>query len=198
MQNSFQDSLKNRIQIRKELQQVLTPGRMEHVLGVEYTSALLADSVGISGEQAALAGLLHDCAKQYSDEELLAYAKEKKVEISESEWAMPQLLHAKCGAVLAREKYGVTDSEILDAIRTHTTGCPDMTRLQQIVYVADYLEPNRMHVAELPELRRMAFREFDECFFRIVTMTLHYLTQSHSIIDPLTEATYLYYKERRE
>ena len=93
------------LRIEKELQDVLKKKRYAHTLGVRYTAAALAMRHGCSIEQAQMAGLLHDCAKGYSGEELLALASEYKLEISKAEMENPHLLHAKVGAYLAEHKY---------------------------------------------------------------------------------------------
>ena len=180
-------------EIKYSLQNRLSARRYEHTLGVEYTCCALAIRYGADMEQARLAGLLHDCAKHYSGERLLKKCEEYKLPVSEYEKAFPELLHAKVGAYLAKEKYGIEDEEILRAIDCHTTGKPDMTLLEKILYIADYMEPNRDRAPGLKEIRTLAFTDLDACLLRILSGTLHYLKSRGSIIDPQTEATYNFY-----
>ena len=92
-------------------------------------------------------------------------------------------------------EYGIEDEDILNAIRWHTTGRPEMTKLDKIIYIADYIEPNRNHAPNLDELRRLAMVDLDECLYAILKATLAYLETKSDIIDPMTEQTYLYYKK---
>ena len=98
-------------------------------------------------------------------------------------------------AVHAKELYGVEDEEILSAIRFHTTGKPDMTTLEKIIFIADYIEPGRDKAANLQEIRRMSFVDIDEAMYMILRDTLDYLSSGDGEKDDMTEKTYIYYKE---
>ena len=137
--------------IRKKLKDELSKSRYEHTLGVEFTSAAMAMKFGADIEKAQLAGLLHDCAKCIDDEEKLDECKKYGVDISDVERRNPFLIHSKLGAVYAKEKYGVDDEEILSAITYHTTGRPDMSFIEKIVFIADYIEPGRNKAKNLVE-----------------------------------------------
>lgn len=186
------------LRIEKELQDVLKKKRYSHTLGVRYTAAALAMRHGCSIEQAQMAGLLHDCAKGYSGEELLAMASKYKLEISKAEMENPHLLHAKVGAYLAEHKYGVKDQEILSAIRFHTTGKPDMTMLEKIIFIADYIEPNRKMLDGLPQCRALAFEDLDMAMYQILKNTLDYLRGQGDMgtIDETTQSAYEYYRKK--
>lgn len=183
----------NRIPYRRQLEEILTENRLEHSLGVEYTAAALAMRYGADMEQAALAGLLHDCAKGLSDQEQISLALENGLSVSPAEYKNPQLLHAGVGAVLAEKKYGIRDEELLSAIRWHTTGRPGMTLLEKIIYIADYIEPSRSRAPHLEQVRKLAFQDLDQCLLMILKDTIHYLEETASVIDPLTRETYQYY-----
>lgn len=181
------------IEMKEKLMDKLTGKRYEHTLGVEYTSCALAMRYGADVEKARVAGLLHDCAKHMTGEKLLKKCRKHDMPVNKEEEAFPELLHAKVGAYLAEHKYGVTDEEILSAITWHTTGHPDMTLLEKIVYIADYIEPNRDQAPRLPELRELAFQDIDQCLIQILSGTLSYLKEKGGVIDPATNATYEYY-----
>ena len=181
-------------EMKYSLQNRLSKHRYEHTLGVEYTCCSLAMRYGADMEQARIAGLLHDCAKHYSGEKLIEKCGQYNLPISSYEKAFPELLHAKVGAYLAKEKYGIEDQAILDAIDCHTTGKPDMTLLEKILYIADYMEPNRDRAPHLKEIRELAFSDLDACLLKILSGTLNYLREKGSVIDPQTEATYEFYK----
>ena len=181
--------------IRKAMEKSLDSKRYEHTLGVEYTAAALAMRYGASIQDAQLAGLLHDCAKCLSDEKRLSICEKHNISISEYERRNPSLLHAKVGSFLAMEEYEITDSDVIHAILNHTTGRPGMSLLEKIIFVADYIEPNRKQAPNLAEIRQLAFRDLDKALLRILEDTLEYLKRVNDVIDPMTEKTYQFYKE---
>lgn len=185
-------------EIQEKLKKALDEPRYTHTMGVMYTAGSLAKEFDYPVEKAMLAGLLHDCAKCITHEEKIRLCKEHDIEISEAEYANLSLLHAKAGAILARTVYGITDFDILEAIMVHTTGKPYMSFLDKIIYIADYIEPNRDKAPRLAELRKLAFCDIDACLAEILYDTLTYLKKCGGVIDPLTEATYEFYKEYRK
>ncbi len=189
--------MKEQIQeLQKKMKKKLDDYRYEHTLGVMYTSAALAMCHGEDLEQALLAGLLHDCAKCYSDEKKFELCEEYHVSLSEIEKINTALIHAKLGAALAREKYGIESESVIDAILTHTTGAPGMKPLQQIVFIADYIEPHRDRAGRLEEIRGMAFKDLDRACEMILSDTLQFLSGSAKAVDPLTRETYKYYHQK--
>lgn len=177
------------------LQKVLDSHRYVHTMGVMYTAASLAMRYNENLEKSMLAGLLHDCAKGYSNKKKLELCRQFFLPISDAEEKNPGLLHAKLGAYLAETQYHVHDEYILDAIRYHTTGRPNMTLLDKMVYVADYIEPHRCEAPNLAEIRQLAFQDIDKCLYRILEDSLDYLKTSKEVVDPMTQQTYNYYKE---
>lgn len=182
-------------QIEKKLEKELDKKRFIHTKGVAYTAVSLAMAHGESLHDAYLAGLLHDCAKCIPAEDKLTLCRKYKLTLSEAEQANPDLLHAKLGAVIAKEKYDIQNDDILNAICYHTTGKPDMTELEKIIYIADYMEPNRKMLDGLKEVRQMAFRDLNQAMVMISHHILQYLQEKQVFIDPLTKETYDYYKE---
>ncbi|MBQ6230088.1 MAG: bis(5'-nucleosyl)-tetraphosphatase (symmetrical) YqeK [Eubacterium sp.] len=175
----------------------LTEKRLIHSFGVEYTAACLAMRYKADIQKARIAGLLHDNAKCLPTEDKLKKCEKFKLPINDFERANPDLLHGKLGAYYAREKYGVSDEEILDAITYHTTGRPAMTLMDKIIFVADYIEPNRKVIFELPQIRKEAFVDIDATVLHILKNTLEYLDGKTDIIDEMTEETYKYYLKLR-
>lgn len=194
---SKKDTLHEMIHLRKEMEKALENKRYEHTLGVAFTAVSLAMRYGYDLKKAQTAGLLHDCAKNMSNEKRLHICHKHNIEITPSEEKNPFLLHAKVGSYLAKKDYGIDDPEILDAITWHTTGRPGMTELDKIIYIADYIEPGRNQAPNLDEIRRLAFQDLDECLYRILQDTLNYLNASDMDIDETTNETYQYYKELR-
>ena len=174
------------LEIRKHLKKKLDPLRFEHTLGVTYTCQALAMRYGYDLYKAGLAGLLHDCAKRYDNETMMTKCLKREIPVTDSEVRDPSLLHAKLGAYFAKEKYGVEDEEILNAIACHTTGRSNMTLLDKILYVADYIEPNRYKAAELPKMRKLAFENLDLACLSIMESILRYLESTNCPIDPIT------------
>ena len=182
--------------LRKAMEKALTPKRYEHTLGVAYTAAALAMRYDADVKKAQTAGLLHDCAKNLSNEKRIRICRKNNLTMTAAEQRDPFLLHAKVGSFLAKEKYGIRDPEILDAIACHTTGRPNMTVLDKILYIADYIEPCRNQAPDLPEIRRLAFEDLDRCLLRILEDTLQYLSESEAECDELTQQAYEYYSPR--
>lgn len=185
-------------EIRKKLKKELDKGRYEHTKGVMYTAGCLAMAHGYSVDNAMLAGLLHDCAKCIPNNEKIALCEKNHILISPVEYESPYLLHAKLGAYLAEKTYGVSNPEILHAIKVHTTGEPDMSLLDKIIYIADYIEPGRDKAPNLGEVRQIAFRDLDACMAQILRDTLMYLSGRGGSIDATTRMTYEFYKQYLE
>ncbi|MBR4027145.1 MAG: bis(5'-nucleosyl)-tetraphosphatase (symmetrical) YqeK [Lachnospiraceae bacterium] len=185
------------IELQKKLKKALDKSRFEHTMGVMYTAGCMAMAFEYSVEKAMLAGLLHDCAKCISNEEKINLCKKYDVLITSAEWESPCLLHAKAGAILAEELYGIKDPEILHAIKVHTTGEPDMSLLDKIIYIADYIEPGRDKAPRLEYIRKLAYQDINLCMSEILYDTMCYLNSKKGIIDPTTELTYRFYEQYR-
>lgn len=182
--------------LKKDLKKEMDDSRFEHTLGVMYTCGALAMRYGCDLDKAMLAGLMHDCAKCMPNAKKLKMAEKHHLEITELERKNPFMLHAKLGAFLARKKYDIEDEVILNAIRWHTTGRPEMTLLDKIVYIADYIEPKRDKAPHLPMIRQKAFVDLDEALVMILRDTLGYLGDSPEHVDSMTKKTYDYYIQK--
>ena len=183
---------------RKEMQDALKSDRFDHTLGVAYTAANMAAIFDADNQKALIAGYLHDCAKNLDHEDQIRICKKNGVEITEVERRNPSLIHAKAGMCLARTKYGIEDEEILNAIRWHTTGHPGMTTLEKIVFIADFIEPNRKPLEHMDIIRKEAFRDLDACMLLILRDTLNYLKNIDKECDSMTQDTYEYYLRKAE
>ena len=184
--------------IRKAMKKAQDARRYEHTLGVAYTATALAMRYGASLKDAEMAGLLHDCAKCLTDEKRLAICEKHNISINEIERRNPFLLHAKVGSYLAMEEFDVTSSDVINAILNHTTGRPGMSLLEKIIYVADYIEPNRKQAPNLTEVRKMAFIDLDQTLVMILKDVLEYLESTEGEVDPMTRKTYEYYAGKGE
>lgn len=185
--------------IHRLLKDNLKPKRLRHTIGVVDVAVLLAQKWGCDLEKARIAALLHDCAKYLDYEAKCSLCAKYGVAVKDIEKANPELLHAKAGALLAYDKYNIKDNDILSAIFYHTTGKPNMSLIEQIIYVADYIEPNRKHSQSLPEYRKMAMIDLNKVTAYILKDTTEYLNSSdqraNQLIDPMTQETYEYYKK---
>ena len=182
--------------LQKHMKEELTEDRFEHTLGVMYTAEALAMRYGVDMNKAAVAGLLHDCAKCIPNNQKIKLCKKHDIEITEMEKKNPSLLHAKLGAYMAKKAYGVSDEEILSAIRWHTTGKPDMTMLDIIIYMADYIEPNRDKAPNLKEIRKLCFDNIELALYEVLKGTLEYLSSKPDAIDPMTKTSFEYYQNK--
>lgn len=183
------------IKMQKKLAKYLDEDRFAHTLGVMYTCASLAMVHGYDLEDAQVAGLLHDCAKCIPNKKKLKLCSQHNISVTAFEEEHPFLLHAKLGAYIARKKYDITDEEILSSITYHTTGRREMSLLEKIVYIADYIEPMRNKAPNLDKIRKLAFQDLDECLYEILKDTLEYLDENPQNVDSTTKEAFSYYKE---
>ena len=145
--------------------------RIPHVLGTEETAAALARRWGADEEEARRAALLHDCTKKLDREQHLEICRQYGIPLDPEEQREEKLLHALTGAAAARHQFGVSP-QVESAIRWHTTGKADMTTLEKIIYLADYIEPTR-DFCDLTELRELAFQDLDRAMLLGLTMAVH-------------------------
>lgn len=186
--------------IQEILQDDLDYDRYWHTISVAFTASALAMRYNFdSPDRAEIAGLLHDCAKCIPDEDILPLCDEYGIILNEFEINNHGLIHGKLGAEIAADKFGVLDREIQDAIRTHTTGMPNMSMLQKIIYIADYIEPNRDDIIpHIEYIRNLAFTDIDKAVCVISKQVLEHLESKGKEIDPATRATYDFYRKLTE
>lgn len=145
-----------RDEIAEKLIGMISEHRYIHSLGVEQTAAHLAALYGADEAKCIIAGLAHDCAKSLSTDEQLAAVSRGGIVLYDGEERIGDVLHAPAGAVIAKEAFGIEDPDILSAIRYHTIGNEHMTLIEAIIYVADYIEPNRREHDGLQKVRDLA------------------------------------------
>ncbi len=149
-------------QLCEKLKAMLTEKRYQHSLGVMDTALQLALRYGCDTGKAKLAGLLHDCAKNYDVPEMLTLCEQYGVVLDKVTAITPGLIHQVLGAEMARREFGAHDEEVLSAIRCHTTGKPDMSLLEKILYLADFTEPGREWFEGLDALRELTASNLDD------------------------------------
>jgi predicted HD superfamily hydrolase involved in NAD metabolism len=175
--------------MRHELQKRLKKERFAHSVGVANTALKLAKKFGVDERKAYVAGLLHDCAREFENDQLKDEATKRGIEIGEVESSMPLLLHSYIGAKMISEIYDVHDEEIAQAIYRHTVGARDMTPLDKIIYFADMIEPNRNYpgVEKLRELAEKS-NNLDEIILTALNESIIFVTQKNSLVHPDTIA----------
>ena len=171
-------------QLRPVALSYLKHKRIPHVLGTEQEAIRLAQRYGADVEKARVAALLHDCTKKLSMEEQLALCEKYGIQLDELEQKALKLLHSKTGAAIAKDVFGV-DEEIYSAIWYHTTGHANMTRLEKIIYLADYIEPSR-DFPGVDELRSVCYEDLDRGLLKGLEMTIEEMT---AMGNPVHHAT---------
>ncbi len=182
----------SRARIIKRLKTELDQPRFDHTLGVEKTALALARKFKVSAKKAGLAALLHDYARKYDRPGLLKQARKFKLKIDAVSQQEPKLLHAELSARMAERDFGINDPDVLSAIRNHTLGQPGMSRLDQIIFLADHIEENR-NFDGVNRLRRLASRDLDQAMVASTANTLQYLLKKQLPIHPASIKTRNYY-----
>jgi predicted HD superfamily hydrolase involved in NAD metabolism len=172
------------------LQRAVPEKRFQHCLRVEVLAIALAQHHGLAVDQAQAAGLMHDLAKSFSAQKLLAIAAQEGWTLDQAEISFPHLLHAPVGAIVARDVFGIRESTILEAITNHTLGSPDMDNISCVVYLADALEPERGDTPELNCLRQLSFRDLPTAVYETCVFSLQHLLESGRTIHPQTILTH--------
>lgn len=159
------------------LKQNLSEERYLHTLGVAETAVELAKMFNLSEEKAYLAGLLHDCAKGFSNEKLLQIITDN-LSIDECEMINPKTYHAPVGAFVAEKEFCVTDEEILSAIRWHTIGKVEMSDFEKVIFIADKIENKTRPSSMINRIRPKLSLEngLDEALLECYKITINSLT----------------------
>lgn len=172
-------------EIIEKLKTMISERKMEHSLNVRDVAVKLAQHYGADIEKVRIAGILHDCAKGFQCDESLKRVKELGLELDKVTLKHHALLHAPLGAKIAQIEFGIEDDEILNAIKYHTTGNEDMTLIEKIVCLADYIEPGRSFKG-LDIIRDLAFVDIDMALVRAFGATIIFVVSKNYILHPTT------------
>ncbi|MCY7856441.1 bis(5'-nucleosyl)-tetraphosphatase (symmetrical) YqeK [Bacillus sonorensis] len=166
----------------------LTEQRYTHTVGVMETAVKLAERFGADVKKAETAAIFHDYAKFRPKEEMkqIILDENKSLEVLDFHH---ELWHAPAGASLVKTEVGITDEDVLSAIRYHTSGRPGMTLLEKIIYVADYIEPGRLFPG-VDEVRALAEENLDLALIQALKNTITFLLKKNQAVFPDTIATY--------
>ena len=183
--------------LRKKAWQMLDTRRIPHVAGCEEEAVCLAQRWGESPSAAAAAAILHDVTKRLSVKEQLDLVKQYELDCDDALLASPKLLHAVTGAAVAKGEFKMPDA-ICNAIRWHTTGKPEMTLLEKIIYLADYIEPTR-DFPGVEKLRKAAYEDLDSALALGLKMSLEEVSGGgvKPYIDTILASQY-YNEERKQ
>ena len=182
--------------LRQQVDPYMKPSRIPHIRGCEREAARLALGWGEREDLAAEAGILHDITKKLTGEEQLRLCEKYGIMTDNLEREMPSLLHARTGAYLARDLFGVSD-EVFDAIAWHNTGRPGMARLEKILWLADYTEPTR-DFPGVEDVRQLTSRDLDAALETALEMTLSHIRSTGGKIHPRTEETLNWLKTKEQ
>ena len=163
----------------------LRPARFRHCRDVSQTAVRLAERWDADIEKARLAGILHDCARNLKGEELLKTSRQFGMIPSPLELLQPALIHAPLGAIIAERRFGISEPQILQAIRRHTTGAPQMTLLDKVIYLSDCIEPGR-NFSGVRKIRDMAVEDLDAAVLLAYEHSILFVVANGGLLHPHT------------
>lgn len=184
----------SREQLINRVRETMSEARFKHVLGVEKTAIELAKLYGEDTEKVSVAALLHDIAKEQSDEEMRDLVISENLDLDLLQYGNA-IWHGPVGAVLARREYDVFDEDILGAIEQHTIAAPEMSLTAQIVFVADYIEPSR-DFPEVEEARAIAEESLEQAVKFEIRETIKHLIETEKKIYPKAIDSYNAWMEK--
>jgi predicted HD superfamily hydrolase involved in NAD metabolism len=171
--------------VRERLQSELDDQTLAHTERVAELAVKLANQHGVDPERAEIAALVHDIADNYSDQDLQVLAKRYGLDVHSTEARIPKLLHARVGAEILRREWGITDEELLDAVRNHITGGVHMSPLAKVLFVADKLEPERdRHYGGLDPIRELAMVNLDAAMLKLYAWRMDELIAADRPVHP--------------
>jgi predicted HD superfamily hydrolase involved in NAD metabolism len=172
-------------EMKEKLERVLSPKRYIHSINVMRTAMELADTYKEDREKAAVAGLLHDCARDVRGDELLALCSQYDIEVNELMRRQPELLHGPLGSRMAVTEFDVHDTAVLSAIGSHTLGKAGMSTLEKIILLADHIEPNR-NFPGVQEVRELACRDLNKALLIALDGTIQHVIAKGALVHPQT------------
>nr|WP_211295701.1 bis(5'-nucleosyl)-tetraphosphatase (symmetrical) YqeK [Planifilum fimeticola] len=177
----------NREKLMEAAKRQMPSSRWEHTLRVMETAAELARRTGADPEKADIAAILHDYCKFWPEDKQREWILRHRLPQDLLQYNK-ELWHAPVGAEAVREELGIDDEEVLNAIRSHTTGRPGMSLLEKVIFLADYIEPGRSF-SGVEEVRRLAREDLDRAILKALDNTIVYLVERGFKVYPLTILT---------
>ncbi len=176
------------IQLLEKVKKKIPTDKYRHSVGVAEAAGKLAQRHGVCEEKARISGLIHDYARHFDAETLLQTAFRFGIVGDEIQKKAPGLLHGPVGSKLAESELNISDSDIIRAVCFHTTGHPDMTVLDKIIYIADYIEEGRDYPG-VRELKNLSFQDLDRACLMGLENTIKFLINTGRLIHPITVET---------
>jgi len=167
------------------LRKNLSERRYEHTLGVSDTAVKLAERYGCDVQKARLAGLLHDCAREMDKGALLACIKAEGMEVDDISLAVKELLHGPAAVHICRKVFNIQDEDVLNAVRYHTVGREDMSVLEKIIYISDFIEPRR-NFEGVSQLRSLSEESLDMALQKALDLSISYVISKNGLIHTNT------------
>jgi len=185
--------------ISGKLRKTLSKKTYAHARGTAKTAVMLAGRFGADKNKAAIAGFLHDCAKDLGPLEMRAAVKKYRVKITRQEKKIPAIWHGFVAEKIAEKEFGVKDGQTLRAIKLHSTGGGRMGKLEKIIYVSDFIEPGREY-EESRELRKLLKKNItlDYLVYNVLKEKVKYLRQKELLIHPATKLLFNQIKKKRK
>lgn len=172
-------------QINTKLKKIMNEKRYQHSLRVSMVAEKIAEYYKLPSEKVKILGLLHDCAKDYSVDELKKLINKYNIRLDKVGGKIPKIWHAYVGAELAKEVFQINDEEMLDAIRYHSTASDKLSLIGKIIYIADKIEPDRGS-KKIKKLWELLKQDIDLAMLELINQELKYLISKNSIIHPDT------------
>jgi len=182
--------------LKEQMMLLLSPKRYIHSLAVAELGEQWAARHQLDAERAYMSGLLHDVARDMTDEQLLAAAEQYRIPMDPVKRSNPLILHAEVGACFAREEWQITDAQILEAMTRHTIPEPDMSDLAKLIYLADICEPNRRWWPGREILIRLAEQDLDQAMTFGLSETMEYLQEKGEVPHPHTLQVLEYFRNK--
>ncbi|SHI70139.1 bis(5'-nucleosyl)-tetraphosphatase (symmetrical) YqeK [Lutispora thermophila] len=167
--------------IDKYLKEHLSKKRYIHSLNVADIAASIAEHYDVDESKARLAGLIHDCSKEESYEDLVNYAQNCGFPVDEESYNIPEILHGPGSVYIARSIFGIDDVEVLSSVRYHVTGKENMTLMEKIVFIADYIEPSRKFDG-IDNIRDLVYQDIDKALLFAFDLTIKYIIDRKGLL----------------
>ena len=174
---------------KNELEKILSPKRFNHSVNVSLMAEKLAKNYGVDSEKAKVAGLLHDICKEKPDEENIEISKKNGYFAYSDKINSIKILHGPAASFFLKEKYGITDNEILNAVKYHTTGRKNMTLFEKIIFVADHISEERQW-PDVKELQKLAFEDINKVVLKKLSTAIQNCIDRHQSICENTMQLY--------
>jgi len=184
--------------IHEYLKSHLSQKRYVHSINVADIAESLANHYGADANKARLAGLVHDCSKEEKYEDLVYYAENCGFAVDEESYRIPEILHGPGSVYVARSAFGIDDEEILSSIRYHVTGRANMTLMEKIIFIADYIEPSRKFEG-IDKVRALVYEDIDKALLFAFNLTIMYIIDRGGLLhhDTVNARNFLIYSSTR-